>query len=167
MTMTTTAPETTITASDEVPTISISREFDAPRELVFRAWTDPELVPQWLGPDDIATEIVRWECRRGGEWAYINTRIGGEQDFEAGFYGSFHEVREPELLVQTFTWEGWPDGVSLERMVFEELPGGRCRVSATSLFDSFEARDGMLSSGMDKGVTEGYAKLDRLLQRLG
>lgn len=152
--------ETQIVADDSVPTITIIREFDAPRERVFRAWTDPELMAQWIGPRSLTTDITQWDCRRGGSWAYTNSQDG---ERVAGFYGSFHEVREPERIVQTFTWDGLPDGVSLETLTLEELPDGRTRSVTVSLMDSFDARDGMLSSGMDVGVTEGYEKLDELL----
>jgi uncharacterized protein YndB with AHSA1/START domain len=83
----------------------------------------------------------------------------------ASFYGSFHEVRAPERLVWTFTWEGAPDGVSLETMTFEELPGGRTRLTGVSVVDSFETRDQILKSGMEVGVIEGYEKLDELLAK--
>jgi uncharacterized protein YndB with AHSA1/START domain len=156
-----TSNETRIEAAKEVPTITITREFDAPRELVFRAWTDPDLVVQWLGPKASRMRVKHWDCRTGGSWAYVDGREG-EPDY-ASFYGSFHEVREPSRLVQTFTWEGAPDGVSLETLTLEELPGGRTRAVATSVVESFEIRDMILSSGMDVGVIEGYEKLDALL----
>lgn len=159
---TTTTNETEISASQEIPTITITREFDAPRALVYRAWSDPDLIPQWLGPNDIDTEIKRFDCRRGGEWAFDNIR--GDERYS--FYGSFHEVIENERIVQTFTFEGFPEAVSLETMTFEELPNGRTRTVGVSLFNSFEARDGMLSSGMDVGVKDGYTKLDALLETL-
>jgi uncharacterized protein YndB with AHSA1/START domain len=159
--MTTTTHETQIEAPADVPTITISREFDAPRELVFRAWTDPELLVQWLGPKASRMRITHWDCRTGGSWAYVDGREGDSE--YASFFGSFHEVREPSRLVQTFTWQGAPDGVSLETLTLEELPGGRSRSVITSVVDSFEVRDLILSSGMDTGVMEGYEKLDALL----
>lgn len=153
-------PEATITADPRVPLIRITREFDAPRGKVFRAHADPELFRRWLGPRDLTMTIDYFDCRTGGAYRYIHAREGEE----FGFHGSFHEVRAPELIVQTFTFEGWPDGVALERLTLEELPGGRTRLTATSLTDSFEARDAMLQSGMDVGVNEGYEKLDALLR---
>lgn len=158
---TTTKHETEIAAAKEVPTITITREFDAPRELVFRAWTDPELVVQWLGPRASRMRITQWDCRTGGSWAYVDGREG-DPDY-ASFYGSFHEVREPSRLVQTFTWAGAPDGVSLETLTLEELPDGRTRSVSTSVVESFEIRDAILSSGMDVGVIQGFEKLDELL----
>ena len=153
--------ETTIEAVPDLPVIRITREFDAPAEKVFRAHVDPELFAQWIGPNSIATTITDWDARTGGRYAYRNTRA--VDDLDTGFYGSFHEVRPHERIVQTFTWEGAPDGVSLETMAFEDLPGGRCRLVGTSVVETVELRDLILSSGMDVGVTEGHAKLDRLL----
>jgi uncharacterized protein YndB with AHSA1/START domain len=160
----TTKHETEIAAAADVPTITITREFDAPRELVFRAWTDPALVARWMGPRSVTMNITEWDCRRGGAWAYTAGREG-DPDFTS-FYGSFHDVRAPERMVQTFTWEGAPDGVSLETLTLEELSDGRTRSVGTSVVESFEIRDMILSSGMDTGVIEGYEQLDELLAEL-
>ena len=157
--MKSTASETEITADSRVPMIRIVREFDAPREKVFRAHTDPDLVKQWLGPRDRTMSIDHYECRTGGSWRYVMT----SGDDAQGFHGCFHEVRPSEVIVQTFTWEGMPDGVALERATFEDLGGGRTRLVATSLVDSFEGRDAILASGMSGGVREGYERLDTLL----
>jgi uncharacterized protein YndB with AHSA1/START domain len=156
---TTTKHETEIGADPKVPMITIVREFDAAPDRVHRAFTDPELVARWMGPRSVDMRIDEWECRTGGSWRYSAVREGEEV---AGFYGSFHEVR-PDRIVQTFTFEGFPDGVALETMWFEDLGDGRTRVRSQSLCDTFEARDAMLSSGMDVGVNEGYEKLDELL----
>ncbi|MGD9961694.1 SRPBCC family protein [Nocardioides sp.] len=161
--MTTTKHETEITAPPDLPTITIVREFDAPRERVFRAYTDPELVARWLGPRDTTMRIDEWESVTGGHYRYAAERNG---EVIASFYGSFHEVRPHERLVQTFTFDGYPDGVSLETMTFEELDGGRCRLVGLSVVDSMEVRDLIMSSGMDVGVNEGYQKLDELLASL-
>jgi uncharacterized protein YndB with AHSA1/START domain len=151
--------ETQIVADPDVPLVRITREFDAPRELVFRAHTDPELVVQWQGPRDMEARIEHYDCRTGGSYRYVHTQDG----VEYGFHGSFHEVRPAELIVQTFTYEGVPDGVALERLVLEDLGHGRTRLTATSLVDSFEGRDAFLAGGMDTGVREGYERLDALL----
>jgi uncharacterized protein YndB with AHSA1/START domain len=152
--------ETTIEADPNTPTIRIIRDFDAPRDRVFRAWVDPELVVQWLGPKSSEMRIDQWDARTGGNYRYAAVKDGAE---EAAFYGSFHEVRPSERLVQTFTWEGMPDGVSLETMTFEDLGDGRTRTVGLSVVDSFEGRDAIIASGMDVGVNEGYEKLDALL----
>jgi uncharacterized protein YndB with AHSA1/START domain len=159
--MTTSTRETEIFADPDVPLVRLTREFDASPEQVFRAHTDPELLVQWLGPRDLEMRIDHFDCRSGGSYRYIHTR--GEDEF--GFHGCFHEVRPSELIVQTFTFEGAPDGVALERVVLEDLGDGRTRLTATSLVDSFEDRDAFLSSGMDVGVREGYERLDELLAR--
>ena len=151
--------ETQIVADPDVPLVRITREFDAPREKVFRAHTDPELVVQWQGPRGTEARVDHYDCRTGGSYRYVHTHDGAEY----GFHGCFHEVRSPEVIVQTFTFEGFPDDVALERLVLEELPDGRTRLTATSLVDSFEGRDAFLSSGMDSGVREGYERLDALL----
>jgi uncharacterized protein YndB with AHSA1/START domain len=158
--MTTTTHETEIVADPVVPLVRIIREFDAPPENVFRAHTDPALVTQWLGPRRHTMRIDHYDCRTGGSYRYLHASDGNE----FGFHGSFHEVRSAELIVQTFTFEGMPDGVALERLVFEDIGGGRTRLTGTSLVDSFEARDAFISSGMEEGVREGYERLDELLQ---
>ena len=158
---TTSTHETQIVADPDVPLVRITREFDAPREKVFRAHTDPELVVQWQGPRGMKARVEHYDCRTGGSYRYVHTH-GGE---EYGFHGCFHEVRPPELIVQTFTFEGFPDGVALERLQLEDLGGGRTRLTATSLVDSFEGRDAFLASGMETGVREGYQRLDELLAR--
>ena len=159
--MNATTRETEITLDTEVPLVRITREFDAPPEKVFRAHTDPDLVVRWNGPRGIEMRIDHFDCRTGGSYRYVHTS-GGE---EYGFRGCFHEVRPSELIVQTFTFEGQPDGVALERLVLEDLGGGRTRLTATSLVDSFEGRDAVLASGMEVGVREGYERLDDLLAR--
>ena len=159
--MNTTSRETQIVSDPTVPLVRITREFDAPVERVFRAHTDPDLLVQWLGPRDLTMTIDHFDCRTGGSYRYLHTR--GEEEY--GFHGSFHEVRPNELIVQTFTFEGWPDGVALERLVLEGLGNGRTRLTATSLVDSFEDRDAFVASGMETGVVQGYEKLDELLAR--
>ena len=123
-----------------------------------RAHTDPELFARWVGPDAVQTRIEQWDARSGGSWRFVSTRDGEEY----GFRGCFHEVR-PDRIVQTFTFEGEPDGVALETLWFEDLGNGRTRLHAQSLVDSFESRDAWLRSGMEIGVNEGYAKLDKML----
>ena len=141
-----------------VPVIHVWRDFAATPAQLFRAHTDPEIFARWVGPAGTESEIVEWDARNGGGWRYI-ARAG---DFEGGFRGCFHTVRE-DRIVQTFTWEDMPDAVSLETMTFEDLGDGRTRLHAFSLCDSFEARDQWLASGMEVGVNDGYAAIDRLL----
>lgn len=151
--------ETDITVDPEVPLVRITRDFDAPPEKVFRAHTDPDLVVQWLGPRSLQMRIDHYDCRTGGSYRYLHVR--GQDEF--GFHGSFHEVRPNEVIVQTFTFEGDPDGVALGRILFTDLGDGRTRLTSTSLVDSFAARDAFVASGMDTGVREGYERLDEVL----
>jgi uncharacterized protein YndB with AHSA1/START domain len=156
---TTSTHETQITSDPDVPLVRIIREFDAPPAKVFRAHTDPELVARWTGPRGLEMRVDHYDCRTGGSYRYLMARDGDE----FGFHGCFHEVRPSELIVQTFTFEGEPDGVALERLIFEDLGDGRTRLTATSLVDSFEGRDAFVASGMEEGVREGYERLDELL----
>jgi uncharacterized protein YndB with AHSA1/START domain len=155
----TTTRETQIIADPNVPLVRIIREFDAPPEKVFRAHTDPDLLVKWNGPRGTEMRIDHYDCRTGGSWRYV--QIADDQEY--GFRGCFHEVRPSELIVQTFTFEGMPDGVALERLQLEDLGDGRTRLTATSLVDSFEGRDAFLASGMEVGVREGYERLDEVL----
>ena len=158
--MSATADETEIIVDPDVPMVRIIREFDAPPDKVFRAHTDPELVRQWLGPRRHEMIIDHWDCRTGGSYRYVHASDGNE----FGFHGCFHDVA-PNRIVQTFTFEGFPEQVALETLVLEDLGGGRTRLVAQSLVDSFEARDGFVASGMEGGVREGYERLDELLAR--
>lgn len=148
----------TIEADPDVPLIRMTRDFRATPDQLFRAHTDPELYARWVGPDSVSTRIEHWDVRTGGSWRFVNVR--GDEEF--GFHGCFHEV-SPGRLVQTFTFEGQPEGVALETMWFEDLGEGWARLRSQSLVDSFEARGGMLASGMEVGIHEGYATLDGLL----
>jgi len=156
---TTSKHQTEIVADPDVPLIRITREFDAPPEKVFRAHTDPELLVRWLGPRGLQMRVDHYDCRTGGSYRYLHVDDGNEY----GFNGCFHEVRPGELIVQTFTFEGIPDGVALEKLVFEDVGNGRTRLVATSLVDTFEGRDAFVAGGMEVGVREGYERLDELL----
>jgi uncharacterized protein YndB with AHSA1/START domain len=151
--------ETQIVADPALPTIVITREFDAPPDRVFRAYTEPDLVRQWLGPRRLAMRIERYDVRTGGSYRYLHVEEDGT---EYAFRGVFHEVRPRERIVQTFTFEGYPDGVSLETALFEDLDG-RTRVTTTSVVDSVEGRDAIIASGMEGGLRESYERLDELL----
>jgi uncharacterized protein YndB with AHSA1/START domain len=155
---------TEIVSDPQVPLVRITREFDASPDKVFRAHADPDLVARWMGPRDYEMRIDHFDFRTGGSYRFVHLGKGESGEVEEyAFYGSFHEVRPGELIVQTFTYEGEPDGVALERMVLEDIGGGRTRLSSTSLVDSFEGRDAFVASGMEVGVNEGYERLDELL----
>ena len=154
---------TEIIAEPGTQQIVILREFDAPRELVYRAYTDPELLVQWMGPKRLTMTVERHELRDGGRYRYIHRDENGE---EAGFHGVFHG--EPSLdggVLRTFEFEGYPGHVSLETLILEERDG-KTLSRAISVFQSVEDRDGMMASGMESGVNEGMEKLDELLARL-
>jgi uncharacterized protein YndB with AHSA1/START domain len=139
--------------------IVMKRVFDAPRELVFKAYTDPKLIEQWWGPRRYSTIVDKLEARPGGIWRFINRASDGT---EYGFHGVIHEVVAPERIVQTFEFEGVPGHVALETATFEDL-GGRTRVTAHSVFQSVEDRDGMVQSGMEEGAAETMDRLAELL----
>jgi uncharacterized protein YndB with AHSA1/START domain len=164
MSQLTTHPETQVTLDKDIPIVRITREFEAPVAKVYRAHVDADLYGRWIGPRDLSTTISQWDCRTGGSWRFVQAD-GEGNSYE--FYGSFHEVRPDESIVQTFTFVGFPDSVSLDRVSFEDLGDGRSRLVATSLLDSFEARDAMVEAGMEQGITEGYEKLDDVLVTTG
>lgn len=149
----------TVTAEEKLPFIDISRDFDAPVSAVYRAHVEPELVTRWLGPHGYDMEIDEWDLRTGGRYRYTHLHNGEEYRFN----GVFHVARENELIIQTFEFEGYPDVVSIESLRFEDLGDGRTRLVGHSVFPSVEARDGMVASGMESGLVEGYERLDRVL----
>ena len=155
-----TAGTTTLTTPSDREIVS-ERVFDAPRERVFEAFTDPELIPEWWGPRSTTTIVDKMEVVRGGAWRFVSRGSDGE---ETGFRGTYREVVPPERIVQTFEWEGMPGHVIVETATFEDL-GGRTKVTTTSLFHTSEERDGMLASGMGSGLTESHDRLAELLAK--
>jgi uncharacterized protein YndB with AHSA1/START domain len=154
--------KTRLTADPDLPFIDVIRQFDAPRDLVFRAWTDPELLVQWLGPRRLEMIIDTYDVRAGGSWRYIH-RDGDGHEF--GFHGVFHGDPSPDGFVQTFEFEGAPGHVSLDKLVLEEH-GGRTTARIHSVHQSVEARDAMVAAGMERGLNEGFERLDELIGRL-
>ena len=153
---------TVITAEPGIPQIVIEREFDAPRELVYRAWTEPELLKQWLGPRNLTMRIDHFDLRDGGSYRYVHIDPDGN---EYGFHGVFHGDPSPDGLVQTFEFEGAPGHVSLDTLTLEERDG-KTIARTNSVFQTVEARDGMVQSGMEVGINEGYERLDELIPKL-
>ena len=155
------ANKTEIIAEPGKQELCVKREFDAPRELVFRAHTDPEIYVKWVGPRDLKMTIEKWDCTDGGSYRYTHERDGQKY----AFFGVNHEVHAPERIIGTFEFDGLPERghVILGTTEFEELPGGRCRLVHQSVFRSVADRDGMIASGMEHGVNEGYEKLDAYL----
>jgi uncharacterized protein YndB with AHSA1/START domain len=160
-----TKKNTTVVAEPGRQELTITREFDAPRDLVFKAFVDPKLYVQWLlGPKQMGLEmkLERFEPRTGGSWRYIHR---DEKGNEFGFHGSYHEVLPPERLIDTFEFEGLPEKghVSLETVRFEELPNDRTRLTIHSVFQSVADRDGMIQSGMEEGINDSFDLLSELL----
>lgn len=156
--------KTTITVEPGVQELFITREFDAPRELVFKAHTDPNLFAQWIGPRGYETNLETFEPVSGGRWRFVQLDKDGNQ---YGFHGTFHEV-SPERMIQTFEFEGLPERghVSLETLTLEELPNGRTKLTAHAVYRSVSDRDGMVQAGMERGVNEGYERLDEILAKM-
>lgn len=142
--------------------VIITRIFDAPRALVFRAYTDRNLIPQWWGPKRLTTTIDKMDVKPGGQWRFIHRDAAGN---EYAFHGVYHEVRSPERIVNTFEFEGMPGHVSLETCILEDI-GGKTKMTGRSVYQTVEDRDGMLASGMEEGVFETMDRLAELLAKL-
>ena len=153
--------QVSIESDPTVPIIRMTRDFDATPAELMRAHTDPELFVRWVGPNGMETEILDWDATTGGRWRYVARRDG----VEYGFHGCFHEVGI-DRIVQTFTFDGQPDDVALGTLWFEDLGDGRSRLRGRSICPNTEARDALLSSGMEGGMIEGYERLDELLPTL-
>jgi uncharacterized protein YndB with AHSA1/START domain len=138
------------------------RTFDAPRERVFAAFVDPELIPDWWGPHGGTTIVDQMDVRPGGAWRYIYRDDNGE---EVAFRGVYREVTPPERLAQSFEYEPMPGHISIDISTFEDLGDGRTKVTTVSQFHTPEERDGMLGSGMEKGMGETYDRLEELLAK--
>ncbi len=155
---------TTIVAEPGKQETFITREFEAPRELVFKAFTDPKLVSKWLGPRDLKMKIDKYETKNGGNYRYIHADGQGN---EYSFRGVFHEVKAPERYIQTFEFEGLPESghVCLETVTFEALPGDRTKLTYHTVFQSVADRDAMMQSGMENGVLQSHERLDELFEQ--
>lgn len=155
---------TTITAEPGKQEIVITREFDAPRELVFKVVTDPELLPQWWGPRYLSTIVDKMDVRPGGQWRFLNRDAQGN---EYAFHGVYHEVLAPARIIDTFEFEGLPEmgHVTLETLRLVELPGGRTRLITQSVFQSAIDRDAALQSGMESGINDSYDRLSDILEK--
>jgi uncharacterized protein YndB with AHSA1/START domain len=139
--------------------IVMTRVFDAPRELVFKAYTDPQSIPRWWGLNSTTTTVHKMDVRPGGAWRFVESDANGQY----AFHGEYREIVPPERLVQTFEYEGMPGKVIVDTLEFEDL-GGKTRLTVTSLFASLEDRDGMLATGMEGGANESWDRLAALLK---
>lgn len=140
--------------------VRVERVFDAPRDRVWKAFTDPRLLAQWWGRGN-KVDVVRHELQKGGHWRFVEHADGQEHGFE----GRFREVEPMERISMTFEWDGMPGYVVIDTTEFEDIGGGRTRVITRSQFFSAEERDGMMQYGMEQGLNQSYAALDRLLAR--
>jgi len=158
------ANPTKIIAEPGKQELFIIREFDASRELVFQAFSQPDLLMQWLGPDNMNMEIEKFDNRSGGSYRFLHTDPAGNK---YAFNGAIHEVSAPERMIRTFEFEGLPESghVSLEILTMEVLPNDRTKLVIQSVFRSVADRDGLVMSGMEKGVNAGFNKLDKLLAK--
>jgi uncharacterized protein YndB with AHSA1/START domain len=139
--------------------IVMTREFNAPRDLVFKAFTDPTLIPKWWGPTSVTTTVDTMDVRMGGIWRYVQRDADGH---EFGFRGVYHHIAAPERLVFTFEWEGLPGHVLLETVTLAERDG-KTIVTDSMVFQSIEDRDGMLQSGMEHGAAQSWDRFEALL----
>lgn len=151
-----------VTAEPGKHAIVMSREFDAPRALVFRAYTDPTLIAQWWGPKYLTTTVDKMEVRQGGLWRYVQRDAKGN---EFAFHGVYHEISSPERIVSTFEFEGTPGHVMLETITFEER-GGKTTMTDISICQTVEDRDGVLQSGMEGGADETWDRFETVLATL-
>lgn len=156
--------QTKIIAEAGKQELFIVREFEALRELVFKAFKDPDLLAQWVGPRELTMEIEKLDNKTGGSYRFIHSDASGNK---FGFNGVIHEVTEPERMIRTFEFEGLPERghVSLETATFEPLPGKRTRLTIQSVFNSVADRDGLVRSGMERGVVDSHNRLDELLEK--
>lgn len=143
----------------------IIHEVDAPRELVFKAYTDPKLYEQWIGPRGLKTHLDKFESKNGGSWRYVQK---DDEGHEFAFHGVNHEIKTPERIIGTFEFEGLPERghVLLQTIKFYDLHGGGTKIESQSVFQSVEDRDGMVATGMEVGVRESYKRLDELVERI-
>jgi uncharacterized protein YndB with AHSA1/START domain len=151
--------KTEITAEAGIPLTVVTRAFDAPRDLVFRAHTDPGLLVRWLGPRDLTMTVERYEVRDGGRWRYVHTDAQGNSYV---FRGVFHGDPSPDAIVQTFEFEGAPGQVKLDATTLEQR-GDKTVLRTVSAFTSVAQRDAMVASGMERGIHDSYARLTELL----
>lgn len=158
------AEKTIILAEPGKQELFIIREFEAPRELVFRAHTDADLYEKWVGPNDLAVTVEKMDAVDGGSYRFVHERDGHKYTF----HGVYHEVLAPERIIGTFEFDGLPEKghVIMGTTKFEDLAGGRSRLTHQSVFQSVMDRDGMIQSGMERGVNDGYEKLDNILDGL-
>ncbi|MBL0152364.1 MAG: SRPBCC family protein [Chitinophagaceae bacterium] len=153
--------KTQIIAETGKQELFIIREFDAPRELVFKAFSEPDLIIQWLGPCEMETVVEKLENKTHGSWRFIHKDPAGNA---YAFNGVIHEVCYPERVIRTFEFEGLPERghVSLEFLTLEKLENDRTKATIQVIYKSMYDRDGHIQSGMERGVVDSHQRLDAL-----
>ncbi len=152
--------KTVVTAPGDTE-IRTERIFDAPPELIFECYSDPDLFSQWVGPEGLEMVVEEYDFQVGGNWRYLQRDPEGN---EYVFFGEFRKIDPPNRLKQTFNFIMEPQPpAAIDEMDLIPIEGGQTRVVTVTTFEAKEYRDGMLQSGMEQGMDEGYAKLDRLL----
>lgn len=141
----------------------MSRVFDAPRDLVFKIYTDPKLIPQWWGPEKYLTVVEKMDFRAGGEWRFVQTDSTDGSVF--AFRGVFKEIKEPEYITWTFEFEPMPGHISTETVYFEEVEEGKTKITTVSSYKTIEDLEGMAQSGMEEGANEGWDRFEKILEK--
>jgi uncharacterized protein YndB with AHSA1/START domain len=154
--------KTTLTVEPGKHDFTVTHLFDAPRERIFRAMTDATLIPQWWGPRYLTTTVDRLEAKPGGSWRFVQKAPDGGMH---AFHGVYHDVVSPERMVFTFEYEGTPGHVAMQTTVLEDVDG-KTLIREQTVFQSVEARDGMVQSGMEEGLKDSMERLTELLATL-
>ena len=150
----------TITAPKACPFIEIEREFDAPVAAVFSAHRDPELVKQWLGPHGYEMDIERWDFTTGGGYRYVHRTPEGEEYASTACSTRCARTSSPSRPSSS---RASPTSWRSSRIAFDDLGDGRTRLRIHTVYPTVEARDGMVASGMETGMREGYERLDAVV----
>jgi uncharacterized protein YndB with AHSA1/START domain len=155
--------KTNVIAEPGKQEVIVTREFEAPRHLVFKAFTSADLYAKWVGPRELTMRLEKFEPHSGGSWGYVLTDPGGN---EYRFHGVTHELAAPERIIGTFEFDNLPEKghVVMETVRFAELPGGRTKLTVQSVFQSVQDRDGMVAAGMENGLTASHQRLDELIE---
>ena len=160
--MTTSKPKLEVIAPADEPVIITRRFFKASPALLFKAWTTPEHMKQWLGPRELEMISCEVDLRVGGGYRYVHRAPDGR---EYGFHGTYREIDAPHRMVCTFVFEMFPQSEAVDTLTLEEQEGGTL-ATTHSRHPSREARNAHLQGGMERGMSEGYERLDALIVKL-
>jgi uncharacterized protein YndB with AHSA1/START domain len=143
--------------------VTATRIFDSPIAVVWDAYTDPKLIPEWWGPRFLKTTVDKMEFQTGGKWRFIHEDPAKKT---YGFHGEYREIVEGKKIVSTYIFEAVPDSIIIETATFEELPGDKTKLTQLSRFPSIEALEGMVGTGMEMGTTQSHDRFAELLVRI-